>query len=160
MNKMKYTNKFIFIGAIFLFVLLLIAKSLLSNIKKEIEEIDERKAGTQYSLLLKNILQSTQRHRGTSVSYINGDTSVSSNLQIIKSNMNDALQKMNEFEKPLQYDFKVGAQSSEINKRWREFESTKSWSNANHIVTTHRYIIVSSLLKNKDHSTGSIASNK
>ncbi|MER2106113.1 MAG: methyl-accepting chemotaxis protein [Solibacillus sp.] len=137
MNQLKYMYKFALIGFMFVAVIVGISVVLISNMNDNIRQMEERREGANYNLILKDVLKNAQQHRGTSVSLYNGDESVRQSLTDIERNMNEALAILEDAGEQLTYDFDVDNQINDIHKQWDAIVSTTKWENSAEVVKVH-----------------------
>ena len=137
MSNMRYTSKFMVIGVLFFSVILMLTYLAISNIKTDVEVMQERQQGAQYNMHLKELLRNVQQHRGLTVSLTSGDTTVEDDRNNVQQNIVTAFEQLDAFEQQLQFDFNVQSESEEIRSQWATIQQKSSWQNSQEVITFH-----------------------
>jgi methyl-accepting chemotaxis protein len=136
LNKMKYTYKFAFIGAVLLCVMLGLSFIIIGDINDEIETMENRQAGANLDLKLKDVLKSAQQHRGTSVSAQGGDQHATQTLDEIENAMVKALDELVK-DKSIER-FEMNESVETIESMWTAILAKKGkWTDTGEIVSEH-----------------------
>ncbi len=75
MNRLKYLQKFLLIGVLFMLPVGLTMYMLVTNIDKEINFAKNERLGIEYNNGIRKLLEHLQQHRGMANANLNGDTS-------------------------------------------------------------------------------------
>lgn len=136
MNRLKYAQKFALIGAILMAVILSVSVMLVLRMDDEITEMEQRREGATYNLVLKDVLKYVQQHRGTAVTAYGGNPEATQTLQTIQKEVNAALQKLEEVERNAHYTLDIDTQLTTIRQQWTSI-TEKSWTTGDEIVRVH-----------------------
>ena len=127
MNQLKYAQKFALIGAIFVTVIAGLSVLLILRMDADIAEMEQRREGATYNLVLKNVLKYVQQHRGTSVTAYGGDAEAKSALGPIREEVAIALQELEGVEEEAHYALNIDTQIAEIRTQWAAI-TEQSWT--------------------------------
>lgn len=80
LNRLRYPQKFLIIGILFLFSLVSCLTLLSAELTKQIQFVEKEQQGLVHIANIRKIIESLQQHRGFSNGYLNGDTSFHSKI--------------------------------------------------------------------------------
>lgn len=94
MNRLSYPQKFAVISVLPVLLFTVIVFLMTSKINAEIDVIQKERAGLEYMSPLRELLENTQKYRGLSNAYMNGNTAVKDELESVFSQININIQEV------------------------------------------------------------------
>ncbi|MEE1130462.1 MAG: methyl-accepting chemotaxis protein [Caryophanon sp.] len=138
MNRLKYAQKFALIAIVFLAVIASVSFILMQRMNSEITEMEHRYEGASYNIVLKDVLQNVQIHRGTSVQAWNGRQEALDKLDSIRGETELALIALTNQREQQTYALHLDDQLEEIQSQWQAIVAKEDrWQNRDEIVTLH-----------------------
>ncbi|WP_062109085.1 sensor histidine kinase [Bacillus niameyensis] len=137
-NRFTYIQKFNLIGTIVGIPIIIMSLMLVHTINKEITIIEVRKKGANYNASLKELLRDVQIHRGLSIRYLSGDTSVKAALAEKQLSISKELKTINEYDEALN----INQTMELIQDQWEEVNSRIGRIQVHETTSTHNELIV------------------
>lgn len=122
MNRLKFVGKFSIIGGLLAIPMFIMFFALIDNINDTISTLEKRKAGAEYSQLLKNLLQDSQQHRGLSVAYLGGNRSYKEQIAVKQEEIEKDIQEITNFKDKA--FIKSDHTLTDLIDKWNEINST------------------------------------
>ena len=140
-NRLKYAQKFTAIGSVLAIPIIIITFLFLSQLNSEIEQMSKRKAGADYNIVLKDLLQKVQQHRALSVSLVGGDLSAQDKVNQKRREISDTFNQLDNAEQHTEFEFHTEDSLTKIKQDWKAIEDTNGGSDSKEIISNHVAVI-------------------
>ncbi len=116
MNRLSYPQKFAVISILPVLLITFIVFLMISKTNAEINMIQKERAGLEYMSPLRDLLENTQKYRGLSNAYMNGNTAVKDELESVLSQIRVNIQEIDKVNQKLGAALDADRQWDEIKK--------------------------------------------
>ncbi|MCK7481193.1 MAG: hypothetical protein M0C28_31355 [Candidatus Moduliflexus flocculans] len=125
MNKLKYSQKFILMSLTIFIMAGGILFLLLSNINGQVEFSQKERYGIEYIDPTRALLVATQQHRELMSLYLKGNSSVKSEIDARKAEIDNYIQKINEADQNIKLPSRIESRWDDLKQKLQSLESSK-----------------------------------
>jgi PAS domain S-box-containing protein len=138
MNGLNYPRKFIVVGGLSLFSLLIVSTVLAMQLSETIGTAHKQLTGLKQTQKISSLIQSIQQHRGLSASVLSGDIETVSKRKIVNQNVFDLFKII---DNSLSSELKQATDWSAINGRWDQLNTQSKMIDLNTSFYLHTKLI-------------------
>ncbi|MFC0215299.1 EAL domain-containing protein [Paenibacillus chartarius] len=118
MNRLKYWQKFVLIGTLFLLPIVQTEYLLFSGIDKEIRFAKNERMGIEYANHIRNLLEALQQHRGIVNAFLSGDASFQEMIVRQQNEIEHSIITIDKVDRELDRQFHTTVHWSSIKRKW------------------------------------------
>ena len=154
MKRLKYWQKFLLIGTLFLLPIMQTEYLLFSGIAKDIRFVQNERLGIEYTNHIRTLLEALQQHRGIVNAYLSGDTSFLGNIARQQSKIEETIIEIDKVDQKLGSSFHTTDQWNDIKDKWFTLKSSLS-----HLQPKESFALNSDIIKDSFELHTSIVTN-
>lgn len=141
MSRLKYAQKFVLLSVILVIPIVVLLASLLSELQSNIKFAQNEQTGVQYIKSVFPVMIQVQQHRGTSVGFLNGDTSSKSKLEEIQKQVDTLMASVESEQSGLADKLNVTGQWKTIEQDWNALKSNVTTLTADKSIQAHNKLV-------------------
>lgn len=123
MNRLKFTQKFMLIGTIFLIPIAVMLYLLMSQINEGIRFAEKEQLGVNYNSAVKSFLIDVQQHRGMSAAFLNGDASFKEKIVSKQKDLEEDIRNIDELDRKFGSELSTTDQWKSLKLQWQDIKN-------------------------------------